>query len=438
MKLTIIGGGGFRVPLIVEAAAAAQRTSPIEEIVLHDVSPARQERILAVIRDMPSAASVRVRAVADLATALRDADFVFVAIRLGGTNGRVRDERIALEAGVLGQETVGAGGLAYAWRTVPATLALAEAIRSAVPRAWVINFTNPAGIVTETMQKVLGDRVVGICDTPIGLIRRALVSAGMPGSKDVDVDYVGLNHLGWLRALRVDGVDLLPGLLASPRLENLEEAHLLGADWIRALRAIPNEYLFYYYRHRQALESARERPLTRGEYLHEQQTRFFDESAGDAWQRWNDVRAKREQTYMTEGRRPGARRRPQDVEAGGYHRVALDLMSALATGASTTAVLNVRNGAVVPSLPSDAVIETACIVAGGRITPSPVAPLTGDMLGLVQQVKASEQLIIEAALGGSKQVAWRAFAAHPLIDSLDIAADLVDRYLDEAPALSRS
>jgi len=200
MKLTILGGGGFRVPQVFEAIAADDAAVRIDELVLYDTDASRLGAIRAVVaqleQDLPHAPNVT--ATTDLDTALTGADFIFCAIRVGGALGRTFDERIALGLGVLGQETTGPGGLAYAIRTLPVMLKIAERARALAPEAWFINFTNPAGIVTEGLRQVLGDRVVGICDTPIGLMRRAALA--VTGSSTVHTfDYVGLNHLGWLR-----------------------------------------------------------------------------------------------------------------------------------------------------------------------------------------------------------------------------------------------
>src|ERR1700761_9609380 len=242
----ILGGGGFRVPLICRELAASGLA--IGEVVLYDVVPERLDVISAVL----AADGLPLRTTTDLDTALRGADVIFAALRVGGLDGRVADERSALDAGVIGQETVGAGGLSYAARAVPVVDAIARRVAELAPRAWVISMTNPAGIVTEVMAATLGGRVIGVCDSPIALVRRACAAAGVdPGASHaqvaarVEADYLGLNHLGWLRALRVDGVDLLPSLLADPaRLNRIEEGRLFGADLLQALGVLPNEYLY--------------------------------------------------------------------------------------------------------------------------------------------------------------------------------------------------
>lgn len=437
MKLTIIGGGGFRVPQVFEAVASDEAPVRIDELTLYDVSPERLAIIRVIVERIASEKrfAPRVTVTTDLEEALRGTDFVFSAVRVGGTAGRVADERIALGLGVLGQETVGPGGLAYALRTIPLMVSLAETIRRVAPEAWVINFTNPAGVVTEAMRGVLGDRVVGICDTPIGLMRRAAAVAGAaaPGSagtaSTVAFDYVGLNHLGWLRSLQVDGVERFPELLASDAaLQRIEEARLLGFDWVRALGALPNEYLYYYYFTREANESIRAAATTRGEYLDAQQGEFFANPGSDPHESWMHTRHEREASYMAESREEGEEREVEDVAGGGYESVALDLMAALSSGKPATMILNVRNGSLVPALPEDAVVEVGCVVDADGVHPWPIAPVEGAMLGLMTQVKSAERLVIEAATRGSRELAWRGFAAHPLVDSVGVARKLVDGY----------
>jgi 6-phospho-beta-glucosidase len=452
VKLTILGGGGFRVPLVYQALTAG---SPVTEVVLHDVAPDRLAAISAVLAEMAAAApgAPAVRATTDLDAALDGARFVFSAVRVGGLAGRTVDERVALDCGVLGQETTGPGGVAYGLRTVPVALQVAERVAAVAPDAWVINFTNPAGMITEAMQRVLGDRVVGICDSPVGLVRRAVRALGLEPGEPV-ADYVGLNHLGWLRALRVDGVDRLPALLADDAaLDGIEEVRLVGADWVRTIGALPNEYLYYFYRSREAVAAIGAAASTRGEFLLAQQERFYAEEvtaagvtaggvtaegAGAALRRWTGVREERDATYMAESREAGGagERAAEDVAAGGYQQVALDLMVALSGGPSRTMILNVRNGAAVPGLPAEAVVEVPCLVGPHGVAPLATSPLPGAMLGLLQQVKAVEQDTIEAAVTGSRTLALRAFAHHPLVDSVGVAERLLAGYCARLPGVA--
>jgi len=457
MKLTILGGGGFRVPQVFAAIASDDAAVRIDELVLYDIDASRLGAIRAVVAQLELDFShpPRVTATSDLDAALAGADFIFCAIRVGGALGRTLDERIALGLGVLGQETTGPGGLAYAIRTLPVMLEIAERARVLAPEAWFINFTNPAGIVTEALRRVLGDRVVGICDTPIGLIRRAATAVtGRPtagtfnrGTSDamtfdaVTFDYVGLNHLGWLRSLEIDGRDRLPDLLADASLlQGIEEARLMGLDWVRALGALPNEYLYYYYYNREAVARIRTGETTRGEFLLRQQSDFYQNAAGapaQALELWRKTKYEREATYMAEGRPRGQEhaRQESDLEDGGYQQVALNLMAALAANKPSTMILNIRNGDTVNGLPPESVVEVPCTVDGSGIHPHRIAPVEGHMLGLMQSVKAVEQLTIEAVVNRSATLAWKAIALHPLVDSVEVGRDLLERYRQGIPGV---
>ncbi|MBB1251998.1 6-phospho-beta-glucosidase [Streptomyces alkaliterrae] len=431
MRLAILGGGGFRVPLVYAALAdGGPFAGLIREVTLYDTDKRRLDVIGSVLAAMPP--GPRLVPTTDLDEALTGADFVFSAIRVGGTAGRVADERVPLREGVLGQETVGAGGVLYALRTLPVMTQIARRVREVAPDARVVNFTNPAGMVTEAMAAVLGDRVVGICDSPLGVVRRAARAAGVDPDA-VDYDYLGLNHLGWLRSLRIGDRELLPGLLASPRaLASFEEGRLFGPRLLGALGMLPNEYLHYYYFRRETLAAAREAEETRGEFLDRQQTEFYslaEERPAEAYRLWRQARLRREETYLAEARSAGGgwQRDSCDLDGGGYERVALALMAALsgATGRQRF-VLNVRNNGTLPALPADAVVETVCEVDGDGVRSVPVTPLDGAELGLVLQVKAVERATIEAAATGSHRAALRALLLHPLVDSPEVAARVLD------------
>jgi 6-phospho-beta-glucosidase len=308
------------------------------------------------------------------------------------------------------------------------------------PDAWVINFTNPAGLVTEAMSRHLGDRVIGICDSPVGLGRRiARVLGADP--KEAWIDYVGLNHLGWVRALRVAGRDELPRLLADPGLlGSFEEGRLFGPQWLRSLGAIPNEYLHYYYFNRETVRAYREAGKTRGAFLRDQQARFYEQAArpeGSALALWERTRAEREATYMAENRETaGAGEREADDLSGGYEKVALALMRAIARDERATLILNVRNRGTLSVLDAEAVIEVPCLVDANGAHPVAVDPLPGHATGLVCAVKAVEREVLAAAGSGDRAAAVRAFALHPLVDSVNVARRLVDGYTAVHPQLA--
>ncbi|CAM5629984.1 6-phospho-beta-glucosidase [Streptomyces avidinii] len=448
MRLTILGGGGFRVPLVYGALLGDHAEGRVSHVTLYDEDARRLGAMARVLADQAAAAGVTdapsVTATTDLDEALRGADFVFSAIRVGGLEGRAADERIALAEGVLGQETVGAGGIAYGLRTVPVAREIARRIARTAPEAWVINFTNPAGVVTEAMAEELGNRVIGICDSPVGLGRRI---ARLLGARPQDawIDYVGLNHLGWVRGLRIDGRDELPRLLADAEaLESFEEGRLFGADWLRSLGAIPNEYLHYYYFNRDTVRAYQQVKQTRGAFLRDQQRGFYAEAgrldlrAGAALGAWDRTRAEREATYMAENREVAGvgERDESDLESGGYEKVALALMRAIARDERATLILNVQNRGTLAVLDAQAVIEVPCLVDANGAHPVAVDPLPLHAVGLVTSVKAAEREVLAAAASGSRATAVKAFALHPLVDSVAVARRLVDGYAAEHPGLA--
>ncbi|MFP1628818.1 6-phospho-beta-glucosidase [Streptomyces sp. 5K101] len=432
MKLTILGGGGFRVPLVYGALLGDRAEGRVTAVTLHDVDAHRLDAVARVLAEQAAGHpdAPRVSVTRDLDEAVRGADFVFSAIRVGGLEGRAADERIALAEGVLGQETVGAGGIAYGLRTVPVAAAIARRIAELAPDAWVINFTNPAGLVTEAMSRVLGDRVIGICDSPVGLGRRVAKALGADPAT-AWTDYVGLNHLGWLRGLRVGGRDRLPDLLAdSEALGSFEEGRLFGPDWLRSLGAIPNEYLHYYYFNRETVRAHQEAQQTRGAFLLAQQAGFYEEMkrpGTPALAAWRRTLAEREATYMA-ANREAAGAGERDAEPGGYEQVALALMRAVARDERTTLILNVRNRGTLSVLDADAVIEVPCFVDANGAHPVAVDPLPHHATGLVTAVKAVEREVLAAAGSGSLSHAVTAFALHPLVDSVPAARRLADAY----------
>jgi 6-phospho-beta-glucosidase len=444
MRLTILGGGGFRTPFVHDAVLRGGGGVRIDELVLHDTDPDRLTAVSHVLSQHAETADAppELRTTTDLDGAVEGTDFVFAAIRVGGLAGRVRDERVALDLGVLGQETVGPGGIAYGLRTIPVMTRIAERIAELAPAAYVLNFTNPAGMITEAMQAVLGEQVVGICDTPLDLGRRLARLMRIEPSR-LHLDYVGLNHLGWVRRLLHDGVDVLPALLADERVGALDEARVFGVPWLRALGSVPNEYLYYYYRTRDAVAAVQEAGRTRGEFLEDQQSAAYADILADpvrAAQRWEEAVAERHGTYMADARN-GHEPAPEEqeetpLEEQGYAGVALQVMGAIAGSRRATMVLDVRNGTTVAGLPEDAVVEVPCAVDATGVHPLATPPPDLHQLGLMQQVKAVERLTIRAATTGSRDEARLAFALHPLVPSLDVAERLLDGYCEAIPEVA--
>lgn len=444
MRLAILGGGGFRVPLVYSALLRDHEAGRVDHVALYDTDEVRLTAVARVLAEQAAAyADAPVITLhTDLDEALAGAAFVFSAIRVGGMAGRSCDERLGMAHGVIGQETVGYGGISFALRTLPVVMDLAERIRVQAPDAWVINFTNPAGVVTEAMSRVLGDRVIGICDSPIGLARRVLGALGVAGD-DVVIDYAGLNHLGWLRGLRVDGRDVLPDLLARPDLiGTFEEGRLFGAEWVTELGAVPNEYLHYYYFRREVRHADQLAAQTRGAYLVEQQGRFYEQLEHrhdvSALALWERTRLDRETTYMATNRQSAGMgdRDEDDLVSGGYEDVAIALMRGIAYDQSARLILNVRNRGTLAALDADAVVEVPCVVDASGAHPVAGTELPDFGVGLVTNAKYVERQTIEAGVGGSRAAAVRALAHHPLVDSVTVARSLLEDAMHAFPALS--
>lgn len=448
MKLCILGGGGFRTPYVYQALLRDQGSPRVEEVSLYDVDEQRLHTMVSILTELAAGFPDAPRLVptTSLERAVEGSDFIFAAIRVGGLEGRRCDEHVALDLNILGQETTGPGGLAYALRTVPVMVNMAKVIKDLAPNAYFLNFTNPACIITEAMQSVLGDRVLGICDTPSGLGRRVAGLMGLDHTR-VQMDYVGLNHLGWMRRVMYDGRDILPDLMADDeKLGLMEEGLVFGTDWIRTLGVIPNEYLFYYYFNRDAVRSIVDSRKTRGDFLKETQGAFYERAAtaghgvADLWRETVEARSA---SYMAEakggeqGDPATERERETDPSHQGYAGVALGVMAAISRNERATMILNVRNRGAIAGMPHDAVVEIPTTVDANGVHPLAVDQQPAlEQIGLMQQVKAVERHTIAAALTGSKEEALKAFALHPLVDSVTVARDLLSGYIDRIPEVA--
>ena len=458
MRLMIAGGGGFRVPLVYRALTSGPFAGLVRELVLFDVDPLRLAAIRAVLSSMGSGGAPSsgqpapaVSTPTPRADGLAAPDRFCAASRPGGRAGRWPDERVALDLGLLGQETTGAGGISYALRSIPGMLELAREMKRRCPEAWLVNFTNPAGMVTEALVPVLGSRVIGICDSAGALVHRAARAAGapLPEGKLDGVGYYGLNHLGWLYRLESGGKDLLPGLLADAQaLSGFEEGRLFPQPFLQSLGCLPNEYLYYYYDTQRAVGAIRTMRQTRGESIHEQQSGLYPALAAAgprAYELWDAARRSREEGYLAEARTSGEQRDEDDLAGGGYERVALGVMRALSgaagaapgvtSGGAAELILNTPNAGAVPGLPADAVVEVPCMVTSDGAVPVPQDRPADAQLALMQRVKEVERLTVSAAVHGRRDDAVRAFALHPLIDSGALAVELLAGYEAAFPAL---
>ena len=441
MKVTIVGGGGFRVPLVYTALLEVSERLGVDELLLHDVDEERLARIEKVLGGLAEERSRRLpfRSTTDLEEAVAGAGFILCAIRVGLLEGRVIDESVPLSQGVLGQETTGPGGICFALRTIPAMMRIAEAVAEHAPEAWFINFTNPAGMVTEAVQRVLGDRAIGICDSPAGLCRRVAAALGREPD-ELWFDYFGLNHLGWLKGVRAGERDLLPDLLADDeRLRGFEEGRLFGGDWLRSLGMIPNEYLYYFYYAAETVDAVRQSHSSRGAYLLAQQREFYaqdGQSSEQALARWRSTRHDRERTYMAEARLAAGDDADHEVTGNsGYEAEAVALMEAIALNTRATLILNTANRSSLSFLGERAVVEVPNTVGRAGAVPTATGSVPAHARALVVTMKDIEQRTIDAALTRSSEAAIAALALHPLVPSVRTARAIFDGYRARLPEL---
>ncbi len=442
MRIALLGGGGFRVPLVYGALLVRAERLGIEEVTLYDLDEERLTRISAVLEGLAAERGERLpfRVTGDLGEALDGADFVFCAIRVGRLEGRVVDERVPLDEGVVGQETTGPGGICFALRTVPVMDRIAEEVASRAPQAWFVNFTNPAGLVTEAIQETLGGRALGICDSPTALCRRVAAALGRE-TDDLWFDYFGLNHLGWLRGVYDGERDLLPDLLADPeRLESFEEGKLFGAEWLQTLGMIPNEYLYFYYFAADTVGALRSGLQLRGEFLLRQQAEFYSGNGAapaEALDAWRATRRERDETYFAEAwAAAGVEAADEWEDVGGYEGEAIALVEAIARGDGRVLIVNTANRSSLPFLDEQAVVEVPCAVGRTGAVPTAVGDVPAHARALIESVKGVERTAIRAAREGSRELAIEALALHPLVPSVNVARRIFAGYAERQHELA--
>ncbi|KUN36458.1 6-phospho-beta-glucosidase [Streptomyces longwoodensis] len=415
MKLTVVGGGSTYTPELVDGFARLRDTLPVEELVLVDPAADRLELVGGLARRIfaKQGHAGRIVTTTDLDAGVDGADAVLLQLRVGGQAAREQDETWPLECGCVGQETTGAGGLAKALRTVPVVLDIAERVRRTNPRAWIIDFTNPVGIVTRALLKA-GHRSVGLCNVAIGFQRKFAALLGVAPAQ-VHLDHVGLNHLTWETGVRLggpEGEDVLPKLLAG-------HAGAIAADLrlprslLDRLGVVPSYYLRYFYAHDEVVEEQRTKPPRAAEVA--AMERELLEMYGD----------------------PALDEKPELLARRGgafYSEAAVDLAAALlGGGGSPYQVVNTYNHGTLPFLPADAVVEVQAAVGAQGASPLPVPRVDPLYAGLMAHVTAYEDLALEAALRGGRDRVVRALLAHPLIGQHAYA----DRLADELIAHNR-
>lgn len=451
MKITVIGGGGVRGPLFVASALRRAKAIGLDEISLMDIRPDKLEMMAAISHQigLMMASPVRITHTTDAVAALDGASHVVTAIRVGDEMGRVHDERIALKHGVLGQETTGPGGFAMAMRSIPAIERYAALMNKLCPQAWLFNFTNPAGLVTQALRNQGFQRIVGICD--------GANEAQHQVANWLKVDYrqlrpqvFGLNHLSWTRSMLNGEQEVLQPLLNDASFLSSSSLKVFQPDLIRQFGMWLNEYLYYFYYSDQAVEQILGDGKTRGEEILELNQRLMEQlndldvaqnpaKALAVYQAYNDRRGA---TYMHYARpdAPSLEQADQNADASaprefdpvageGYAGVALDIIQGLEGSEAIYTALNVPNEGAMDCMTADDVVEVSCVVDAAGIRPLPIGQVPEHQELLMRSVKYYEKLAVQSILERSREKAILALTVHPLVMSYSRATVLVDEYL---------
>jgi 6-phospho-beta-glucosidase len=408
MKVTVVGGASTYTPELVDGIARLREVLPVDTLVLADPAGDRLDVVAGMARRMLARAGhpAEVLATTDIDEGVTDSDAVLLQLRVGGQAARMQDESWPLECGCIGQETTGAGGLAKALRTVPVVLDIAETVRKrAADNAWIVDFTNPVGIVTRALLQA-GHRAVGLCNVAIGF-QRWFAELLDVAPDDVTLGHVGLNHLTWERSVTVGGRDVLPELIdrhAAAIAERVDQPEEL----VRQLGVVPSYYLHYFWNHDAAVAAARG-AQSRGARV-----------------------AEMERTLLEMYADPSVDTKPALLgERGGayYSEAAINLLASLTADRGDVQVVNLRNDGTLPFLPDDAVVEVPATITAEGAAAVPVEPVPPIYSGLIAHTFAYEQLALEAALHGGRDRVFRALLAHPLVGQVDQAEQLTDRLL---------
>lgn len=410
MKITVIGAGSTYTPELMEGLLARTDALPVTEVALHDINQRRLDIVGGLIERMNNRAGqpFTVTATLDRREAIAGADYVLTQIRVGGQQARHDDTVFCLEQDMIGQETTGPAGFAKAMRTIPVMLGICEDVRETAPHAWLVNFTNPAGIITEAVLKYGGVNVIGLCNGPIGMQMSIAKQYGVE-HWDVDLEYMGLNHLGFVRRVWIKGSEITDEVLGSFRSQaaNIPDLAMDGR-FLEALQMYPIGYLRYFYLQSEMLRALQEKPKTRAQEVMEIEERLL--------QKYSD---------------PNLTEKPPELEKRGgayYSTAAVQLMESIYSHAGRRHIVNVQNNGSIGDLPEDAAVEVTASVDGRGALPLTVGNLPLGIRGLVQQVKAYEQLTVDAAVHGSYARALQALTANPLVTSVNKARTLLDYF----------
>ncbi|MEV0383481.1 6-phospho-beta-glucosidase [Nonomuraea sp. NPDC050643] len=408
MKLAVVGGGSTYTPELVDGIARLREELPVTELALIDPDAARLELVAGVSRRMLAHAGhpARVLATSSVAEGVAGARAVLFQLRVGGQAARDVDETLPLRCGCVGQETTGAGGLAKALRTVPVVLEIASVVRSLAPEAWIVDFTNPVGIVTRALLDA-GHRAIGLCNVAIGMQRRFASWLGADPAR-ISLGHVGLNHLTWVRSVHLDGEDVLPALLREHGPE-IAESLGLRPELLRRLGVVPSYYLRYFYAHDAVVREQRAKP-SRAAEVAAMEARLLELYADPAVVTKPELLSQRGGAF--------------------YSEAAVALIASLLGDRGDAQVVNVRNAGTLPFLGDEAVIEVPATITASGAVPLPVRPVEPLYAGLIAHVSAYETLALEAALHGGADRVHDALLAHPLVGQDEVAGELTGALLE--------
>ncbi|WP_315121674.1 6-phospho-beta-glucosidase [uncultured Clostridium sp.] len=424
LKIAIIGGGSSYTPEIIEGFIKRYHELPVGEIYLVDIPEGmwKLEIVGALAQRMVKKAGLDMKVVltTDRRAAIKDADFVTTQFRVGGLQARARDERIPLKYDVLGQETTGPGGFAKAMRTIPVILDICRDIEKLAPNAWLINFTNPAGLITEVVEKFTDVKVIGLCNVPIGMIKMVANILEVDSNR-IKIDFVGLNHLVWGEKVYLDGEDVTREILnklsdgAALTMKNIPDLKW-DKEFLDSLGMLPCPYHRYYYMTDQMVEEEKKSIEKGGEGTRAEQVQKVER---ELFELYKDV---------------NLQEKPRELEKRGgayYSEAAVSLISAIYNDKKELHVVNIKNNGTIKGLPEDAVIEVTCSVDKTGAHPIQIRELSSKIYGLINGVKAYEELAVEAGVKGDYNLALQALTVHPLVPSVTVAKKLLKDILIE-------
>jgi 6-phospho-beta-glucosidase len=407
LKISVIGAGSSYTPELFEKLAELSESLPVREISLMDIDGKRLEIMEGFCKRYSAHLKydVTITGTTNRLESITGADFIIIQLRVGGNAARVNDEKIPMKYDQVGQETTGAGGMMKAFRTIPVLLDIAGDVEKYCPNAWIINYTNPTGLVTEAVTKFTNVKIAGLCAGGLAPKYYANMALGVKHSS-VRYDYVGLNHMNFAFNVTIDGKPL-----TDEQFDKIsEKVWNIDADFIKKLRLLPSSYLQYFFHTGKKVKAMKEAPYTRGEEVQMLEKEVF--------QAYSDVNLNTKPSALA--KRGG----------GGYSDVAIGIMNAIYNDTDTWMVINVPNNGTIKTLPDDAVIETGCLVNNSGIHPLSIKEVPSTVWGIISAVKNYEQLAVEAAVQGDWDLALMALMAHPLIREYDIAKPLLDELME--------